>query len=108
MPILPAQLGYKKHVSDHEIWRGRIYISFFFTYVFFLIFASEKGRFCVSFIFLHPKSVAVICGANSYYFTGYKGTVLELLVVLSFCCDFKKPIHIHVQSTPDNSNLQGK
>ena len=108
MPILPAQLGYKKHVSDHEIWRGRIYISFFFTYVFFLIFASEKGRFCVSFIFLHPKSGAVIFGANSYYFTGYKGTVLELLAVLSFCCDFKKPIHVHVQSTPDNSNLQGK
>ena len=109
MPILPAQLGYKKHVSDHEIWRGHIYI--FLLYLlcfFFLIFASEKGLFCVSFIFLHPKSVAVTCGANSYYFTGYKGTVLELLAVLSFCCDFKKPIHIHVQSTPDNSNLQGK
>ena len=109
MPILPAQLGYKKHVSDHEIWRGCIYIYLSSLLMFFfLIFASEKGRFCVSFIFLHPKSVAVICGANSYYFTGYKGTVLEFLAVLSFCCDFKKPIHIHVQSTPDNSNLQGK
>lgn len=72
MPILPAQLGYKKHVSDHEIWRGRIYISFFFTYVFFLIFASEKGRFCVSFIFLHPKSVAVTCGANVIILQGTK------------------------------------
>ena len=76
MPILPAQLGYKKHVSDHEIWRGHIYIFLLYLF-FFLIFASEKGLFCVSFIFLHPKLVAVTCGANSNYFTGYKGTVLN-------------------------------
>ena len=70
---------------------GVIYVSFFFTcYVFFflLIFAAEKKAFLYFIHFLHPKSVAVTCGANSYYFTGYKGTVLELLAVFEFLLRF--------------------
>ena len=85
-----------------------IYLSSLLVMFFFKYLHQKRGFFVFHLFFLHPKSVAVTCGANSYYFTGYKGTVLELLAVLSFCCDFKKPIHIHVQSTPDNSNLQGK
>ena len=91
MPILSAQVCYKKHVSDHEIWRGHICIFLLYLLCFFfflLIFAAEKKAFLYFIHFLHPKSVAVTCGANSYYFTGYKGTVLELLAVFEFLLRF--------------------